>query len=484
MFKHILEFSQGIGLMDVIDIGIIATFFYMSLVWFEKARARFILIGIIILGSIYVIARFLGLYLTTMVLQAFFAIFLIIIVVIFQDELRHIFERIAIWGIGSKRQRKFLFSQDIEILSNALANLSRKEIGALVVIKGSDPLERHIEGGIPLDGMLSQILLESIFDPHAPSHDGAVVVDMGRITKFGCYLPLSMNIKEIGHLGTRHAAALGLAERSDALCILVSEEQGTISVAEGEKIGQISDVTKLNAILEDFYRQRFPKEKRINLFGFLTNNYVEKIIAVILACGLWLVFGHRQEIVRRDFVIPVEYRNLASDMIISEPKPKEVNISLNGSEREFNLVDSKALKLSLDMVNAKEGESDFLLTKDLIRYPASLSLINMEPNKISLKVYKMIYLNVPVKLETKGSSSNGVTIKGMKVEPKELTIIIPSTNKSNKITIATEAVDLKNINKTTTLFPKLITPPDVRFPNDKYPEVKVTIEAVKKEAGN
>lgn len=171
MLKQSLEFIRGISLMDVVDMGIITTFLYLVLIWFEKARARFMLVGIIILGAIYAVARFLGLYLTTMVLQAFFTIFLIIMVIIFQDELRHFFERIAIWGMESKRQRKVLFGQDIEILSNALANLSRKEIGALIVIKGKDPLERHVEGGIPLNGLLSQILLESIFDPHAPSHD-------------------------------------------------------------------------------------------------------------------------------------------------------------------------------------------------------------------------------------------------------------------------------------------------------------------------
>ncbi|HCJ66555.1 MAG TPA: hypothetical protein DHV62_04330 [Elusimicrobia bacterium] len=388
MVGRIIATIREIRLADFVDIGIIAIFIYLALVWLERARARFVFIGIIILGSIYVAARLLGLYLTTMFFQAFFAISLIIIVIIFQDEIRHFLERIGIWGIPRRRRHPVSFNSDVEILSSALVNLSRKRTGALVVIKGRDPLERYLQAGVPVDGLLSQILLESIFDPNAPSHDGAIIVERGRITMLGCYLPLSTNIEEISRLGTRHAAALGITEHTDVLSVVVSEERGTISIAEEGKIKHLSDPAQLKDILEDFYERNFPRKKGITLSGFLRGHSLEKIIAVIFASALWLSFGYRSEIVRRDFVIPIEYRNLSPDWIIAEPKPKETTITLSGSEKIFNLVDPKEFKLSLDMAKVKEGVNEFPLTKDLIRYPGNLSLVKVQPEKIRLKIYK------------------------------------------------------------------------------------------------
>lgn len=481
MFEYILGFFQNVRFVDIVDIGVIAVFLYLILVWFKKARVRFILVGMIIIGPIYILARIFELYLTTIIFQAFFAVLLIMIVVIFQDDFRHFFERIAIWGITRKRSRTIPFSQGIDILNSGLANLSRKKIGVLVVIRGQDPLERHLEAGIHLDGVLSQVLLESIFEPHTPSHDGAVVIDGMRLTMFGCYLPLSTNMQEVGRLGTRHAAALGLAERTDALCIVVSEEQGTISAAEEGRIKQLSQITELQGILEKFYSRRFPKKKKTSLLNFLTGHFIEKIIAVVLACGLWLGFGHRIEIIRRDFVVPIEYRNLEPDRIIGEPKTKEITITLSGSERTFRLLDPKELKLSLNMAEIKDGENKFHLTKELIRRPDGLSLVNIDPEELQLKVYKMVSLSIPVKINTFARLPAGVVLKEIKVEPKNVAIMVPNIIDQEEITISTEPVELKSITETTELIPKLIIAPDIRFPDDKVPEVKVTIEVEKKD---
>lgn len=480
MFNYFISFIQGIRVVDLVDIGIIATFIYLFLVWLKKAKARFILLGIIILASIYILARLFGLYLTTVVFQAFFAIFLIILVVIFQDEFRNFFERIAIWGISRRRRKSASFSQDIETLTGAIVNLSQKQIGALIVIRGRDLLERHLQAGVLLDGLLSQVLIESIFDPRVPSHDGAVIIEGERITRFSCHLPLSLNLQEIGRLGTRHAAALGLSECTDALCIVVSEERGTVSVAEAGKIKTLSDAQMLGAILEDFYRSRFPQKKRPILIDFLTGHSLEKLVAVIFACGLWLTFGYHREIIRRDFVIPLEYRSLSSERIIAEPKPKEVTITLSGSERAFKLIETSKLRLSLDMSKIKDGENKFLLTKDMVYYPRTLSLVHIEPDEIKLNVYRLISLTVPIEIKTHGRPPPDIVINEIKIIPAEVSVIVPSFVSLEKITLATEPIDLKSITQTTTLTPKLILPPEVRFPDDKYPEVKVIINVKEK----
>ncbi len=482
MLNTINAFIQSITIIDLIDVALISLFIYLILIWFKKARARFMFVGILVVGIVYLLARTFKLYLTTIILQAFFAIFLFIIVVIFQDDFRQFFENIAVRGILRRRRRGGLyFDKNVEILSSALINLSRKKIGALVVVRGRDILERYIEAGIPLDGLLSPLLLETIFDPHVPSHDGAVIIEEERIRRFGCYLPLSTNLVELGRLGTRHAAALGLAERTDALCIVVSEEFGTISVAENGGIRKLESGEQLAQVVDGFYRNRFPQKRRYFLLDFLAGHSLEKVLAFIIAGVMWFTFGHRVETIRRDFVIPLEYRNLASERIITEPKPKEATVTFSGIERAFNLFDPKELKLSLDMSGVKDGENEFLITKDLVKVPAGLSIINIEPDTVKLMVHRMVNITVPIEVKTKGRPPSGVVIQDIKVEPRELPATVSTAVPRDKITIMTEEIDLKSISENTTLTPKLIIAPELKLSADKIPEVKVIIELEKKE---
>lgn len=481
MVDLITPFFQHIKIIDVVDIAIITVFIYLILSWLKKARVRFIFIGIVMLGALYILARFFGLYLTTVALQAFFAVALIMIAIIFQDDLRHLFERMAVFGVTRRHVAKKPLMQNIEILASALANLSRKKIGALIVIKGVDPLERHLEAGVIVDAVISQVLLESIFDRHVPSHDGAVIVDGSRIAKLGCHLPLSTNMSEVGRLGTRHAAALGITERTDALSLVVSEEEGTISVSEAGRLKNLKDIAQLNHALYEFYNRKFPEKGDLGFKRFLMNSLPQAALAVVVACSLWVAFAHRTENVRRDYVIPIEYRNLAVDRIVNEPKAKEVTVTLSGNEQEFNLLRPREMKLSLDMSGIKDGKNKIPLTKDLVRNCYGLLVVNIEPSVISLESYRLLPLTVPIELKTVGKPPSGILIRSIRAEPKTIQVIVPATARQDNIGVATEPIDLSSLRETTTVTPNLVIPSDIRFPQDKRPEIKVFIEVEKKE---
>jgi diadenylate cyclase len=160
---------------EIIDIIVLAILLYTSIVWAQRTRAAFVVRGIVILEIVYIIARYLDLQMTAWIFQAFFAVFLIMIVVIFQEELRHLFERIAVWSLPSTRAPAS-GSTTVDILLRTVADLAKERSGALIVVAGKDPVERHITGGIQLGGTLSEPLLKSIFDRHSPGHDGAVLV--------------------------------------------------------------------------------------------------------------------------------------------------------------------------------------------------------------------------------------------------------------------------------------------------------------------
>lgn len=263
MLDTLLTIYHSFRIQDFFDIIIISALIYVLLIWFKRSASRLVFGGIILLGTIYTVARLFHLYLTSMVFQGFFAILLIALVVIFQEEIRRFFERLATWGsirkirgkVGRPPQHK-----DVEILVESIADLAAKKIGALIVLQGRDPLGRHLKGGYELDGILSQPLLASIFDVHSIGHDGAVIIDKSRVVKFGCHLPLSLDANKFARLGLRHTAALGLSERCDALCIVVSEERGTITTICEEQLKVIDNPTKLSVILEKFYEKKSPSK--------------------------------------------------------------------------------------------------------------------------------------------------------------------------------------------------------------------------------
>ena len=253
------NFFKEIGIAGFIDILFMSLVIYSVLIWFKKTKAAFVLTGIIIMAGVYLFAREFDLSLMASVLQGFFAVILIVVVVIFQEELRHFFEKIAVWSLNRKSQKPMQLSRpEVETLVRTLNDFAHDKIGALIVIQGKDLVMRHLDGGVELHGNLSETLLKSIFDPHSSGHDGAVVIERDQVSRFSCQLPLSKDFKTLGQTGTRHAAALGLSELTDALCLVVSEERGTIVIARNGALQTVNDSETLSKIIKNFYQEISP----------------------------------------------------------------------------------------------------------------------------------------------------------------------------------------------------------------------------------
>lgn len=291
---NLFNILHTIHLSGLLDMFFMSILIYAILVWFKNSKAAFVLMGIFIVGALYLVAHQMNMILTQAVFQGFFAVSLVAVIVIFQEEIKHFFERIAVWSLnrGLKRYRPSPFGRrEIDILVRSVTDLARDKIGALIVLKGRDIIVRHLDGGTDLNGELSEPILKSLFDPHSDGHDGALIIDGGHITQFSCHLPLSKDLNKINRSGTRHAAALGLAELSDAFCIVVSEEMGTISVARHGEIETVNDPEKLTQRLQVFYEEIFPTEQR-SLKGFFTRNFKEKVLAVVITTILWFMLAY------------------------------------------------------------------------------------------------------------------------------------------------------------------------------------------------
>jgi uncharacterized protein (TIGR00159 family) len=480
MLTRLWPILKSFQIQDILDIAIITVMISALLIWFKDRASRFVLFGIGVLGLIYILARFFQLYLTTLVLQGFFAIFLFVIVVIFQEDLRRFFERLALWGRFKISLRDVASSHSsAEIIAHTAANLARQRIGALMVIAGNEPLDRHLTGGVRLDGLLSEPLLESIFDPHSKGHDGAIVIRDDRIELFGCHLPLTSNIPPHSRYGLRHTAALGLSERSDALCIVVSEERGTLSLAQGEQLNQVENASDLRSALEDFYARNAPPRPQHPILAWLKENPKEKVIAFVLAIILWLTFGYQRDSVRRDFTAPIEYVNLAPDWVLEGTRNTDAVVTLTGSSQAFRLLNPERLKVSIDLAKTQHGKQEISLTGDLVTVPPGLTVVGIKPERITITASRFTAVTASIEAVVKLPSNDWI-VERTTLIPSSVRILIPYRERSRHFQLKTEPISLHPTTDAQTHTASLIMPAEVRLEGGKIPEVTVNVKLKKR----
>ena len=378
----------NIRFSDVIDILVVAVLLYTATAFLKQTRAAFIIRGIFIIAAIYIFARYLDLQLTAWLFQGFFAIFLIIIVVIFQEELRQIFERIALWSLARKSERP-LRSETSDILVSTVADLAKEKIGALIVVQGKDPIARHIMGGIEIEGKISEPLLKSIFDPHSPGHDGAVIIENDRVSRFAAHLPLSKDFQQLTNVGTRHSAALGLAELTDAICIAVSEERGTISVARAGRLRVVDNIQQLNLLLQAFVREKYPtEERRLLPVSVLRENWLAKLVTFSLAVGLWYVLIPGSSTTEVTYNLPVQLQNLPPEFRVEELQPKAVSATFVGPRRAFYFFDPNKLRVEVDVSSAEAGRKTLRISEENVRHPSTITLQQLSPTSVRVSLRK------------------------------------------------------------------------------------------------
>jgi len=220
-------------LRDTVDILVVAWVVYWLLMRIKGTRAAQMALGLLILVLAWRLASLLELATVSFLLDNFLSSVLLILIVIFQSDIRRALTRVGRGVFGSTRTQE---AHTIEEIVRACQALAQRRVGALVAIEREVQLDEFVEQGTPLDAELTRDLLISIFLPYSPLHDGAVIVRRDRIANAGCILPLAMRAPHLsGSLGTRHRAAVGVTEETDALVVVVSEETGKISlVAAGE----------------------------------------------------------------------------------------------------------------------------------------------------------------------------------------------------------------------------------------------------------
>lgn len=267
-----------IKITDIIDILVMTSIIYKTIMLLKETRAAQLLKGLLVILIFSRISLALNLYTVNWLISNIFTAGLVLIIIVFQPELRRAFEKL---GRSNKWLTSFakIKTQQTELktdeIVNAVASLSRQKIGALIVIANEVGLADIIESGTRLNSDISSELLINIFYPNSPLHDGAVVIKDEKILSAACFLPLTQNNSLSKELGTRHRAALGMSEKSDAFIIVVSEETGVISAVKNSSISRhIDSETLRNTLNKMFVDQDNSILKKTKEGG--TNGDIEK----------------------------------------------------------------------------------------------------------------------------------------------------------------------------------------------------------------
>ncbi len=237
---YVIRYLQVLRITDIIDIFIVTIIVYLLLNWLNETRGMQLIKGIAILFVVVAVSNLIGLTALNYILSGIFQFGVIAIVVIFQPELRSILEQMGRSKVGrlldiaaNTANNDNLINKNVDEIVTAAVNMASTKTGALMVIERETRMGEIAKTGTFLDADISSSLLENIFVPNTPLHDGAVMIRGNKIIAAGCFLPLTSNANLSRELGTRHRAALGVSEVSDAVVVVVSEETGKISIAVG-----------------------------------------------------------------------------------------------------------------------------------------------------------------------------------------------------------------------------------------------------------
>ncbi|WP_291322777.1 diadenylate cyclase CdaA [Desulfonatronospira sp.] len=235
-----------IGWRDLVDITVVAYIAYRIILFFKGTRAVSVVYGLIILMVVYYVADEFGLYTLHGMLTNFLGSLFLVIIILFQSDIR---KALAEMGAGRLWFNPRPTNKVLDELVLAAVQMAEKKIGALIVLERRTPLGDIVESGVEIDARFSRELLETIFYPNTRLHDGAVVLRANKIVSAGCILPLAVGVPPRWNYGTRHRAAIGITEESDALAVVVSEERGRIAVAISGKLIPALDEVRLRRVL-------------------------------------------------------------------------------------------------------------------------------------------------------------------------------------------------------------------------------------------
>lgn len=388
LFSGAAEVYSLLELKDVVDILLVAFLIYLLLLFIKQTKSFFIFNAIVFITGVIFISYNFNLTLTRQLMQPLLTFILVIFVIVFQKEIRKLFDWFSRSSTILALQHRVSLSAEVaSAVTGAVEEMARIRRGSIIVIPGEYPLDDLVQGGFELGGKVSVPLLLSIFDPSSPGHDGAIIIENDSVKKFGVHLPLAEEFDGTISLGTRHRAAQGITEITDALAIVVSEERGTISLAHEGALRTVLNTQDLEDTIHSFVKENIPERLSLWRYIFL-KHIIIKLVSFILAVTLWFFLVFQIGVANQRFTVPLEYRYLSKEYVV-EDGVNAIEVTLSGRNSDLRTVDSKQLKAAIDLVDVKEGRQYVKLDKENISFPSYLNFIKINPEEIRINVKKI-----------------------------------------------------------------------------------------------
>ena len=368
---------------DALDIVILTYIFYRLYLWLRKKKALRMIFAILALPIFYILAKWVDLPLSVWGLQNLWPVILIVLVVIFQEEIREVLGNVSFPSVFFGRSEK-LTPEAIDKIVEAAFHMADRRVGGLFVLQNGDDLDEILHEKTPLDAEINEDLLISIFNPQSPLHDGAVIIQGDRIRHASAFLPLCKSTLLPKEWGTRHRAGVGITEVSDAECVIISEERGEVLLASKGALHKKERREDLKQSLHVAPSQ----EKKDGEKGWpkkLFDDLPKKILFLFLVCLLWVfVIGVRQG--ELGFNIPIEYYSIPQNLVIAGEPPKELNVRLKGSQRLLSSLKPDQIRVRVDLSNAQIGSNQISLSERNIDVGPGISVGNFYPRNIRLQL--------------------------------------------------------------------------------------------------
>jgi diadenylate cyclase len=425
---------------DIADIIIMSFLVYQLYSWFRNSKALQIGIGIGFLGILYVVTKNLGLFMTSWILQELGTVLFVLIIVIFQAEIRQALYRISLLrNLFGRQEGKQ--SLDLSDLTGSIFSLAAARTGALLVFQRREPLGEYLLHGTPLDSIVSGQLISTIFWNGTPLHDGALVITDNRITQASCHLPLSIRTDLPRHYGTRHRAGLGLTERSDAVVVIVSEERGEVSLAVSGVLERIATREELNARLNALLIPVMPEVVKVSWRQRLLRNMVPKIVTVVAVFASWLIITARQgEILT--VTAPLKFHNLPEKLALIKSSPDEVEVQVKAYSRLFDPSKQADIIADINLARIREGVNSLAITSDDLHLPLGVVVAGISPSVVKVTAEKKARKMLRVQVKTVGRLPGRLRVKSILPVPEEIAVEGPVHLLEQLESVQTEVVNL------------------------------------------
>lgn len=428
-------------LQDIVDILLLSYILFRLYVLFRGTYVFRVIAGLVILWFFQRIAVFLGLILTSWALQGITAVATLIIIIVFRNEIRSVLQaknlKAILWSFPHKTVHT-----PIKVIIESIQALSRQQIGALMVFPAMEDLQDFVQSGIQWNGLISKEMITSIFWHDNPVHDGAAIIQGDRIAEVGVVLPLSYRNDLPAHYGTRHRAALGLAEATDALIIVVSEETGKVVAAKDSNIIDIETDDELvktlrkHAGLSEEDQNYLRKEKlEIGIAAF---------VSVILITTVWFSFSRGLDTLMT-LEIPVEYTKSDPKIEIVETSVNSISLQLGGSSTLIKSIRPEQIQVRLDLDKAVAGLNTFSITRENITLPPGIFLKKVSPSVVEATLELTIKKELPLQVDWVGKLPEHLILSAIKLDPATIEVIGGNRILENISTIYTAKIPLDNL---------------------------------------